>query len=103
MDRREAFADEGVWFGEVHTEPESLSAWHHHGEHATYGRVIAGSIHFEFGRDGGDSVDIGPGGYFMVPPHTVHREGNPGGAPGLVVLTRVGSGPTAFNVDAPDA
>jgi uncharacterized RmlC-like cupin family protein len=103
MDRREAFSTDEMWFGEVHNEPGLVSGWHHHGDHRSYGRIITGGIRFEFGPGGHESVEVGPNGYFFVPAHTVHREMNPSTEQGLVVLVRIGSGPTVVNVDGPDA
>jgi uncharacterized RmlC-like cupin family protein len=101
MVRSQAFDLDDVWMGEARTEPGALSGWHHHGEHDTYGLVVSGTIHFEFGPDGSESVDVGPGDYFHVPAHLVHREGNPGSDRHVVALVRLGSGPTVINVDAP--
>lgn len=101
MDRLEAFADESLWMGDVHAAPGSVSGWHHHGEHSTVGRVVSGTLRFEFGSGGHESVEVGPGDYFVVPPGVVHREGNPGADEGLVVLVRQGTGPTVINVDGP--
>jgi mannose-6-phosphate isomerase-like protein (cupin superfamily) len=42
------------------------------------------------------------GDFFVVPPHTVHREGNPGSEEQVLVGVRVGSGPTVINVEHPD-
>ena len=103
MSRAEAFASGDVWVGEVRTDPGTASAWHHHGEHATYGRVLEGSIQLEFGPGGGATLQAGDGDFFFVPPHTVHRETNPGNGEMVAVVVRVGSGPTVTNVDGPDS
>lgn len=101
--RQTAVAAEGVWVGEAHTEPGARSGWHHHGEHTTYGRVLSGHIEFEFGEAGVERVLAGPGDYFVVPPHCVHREGNPHGeVQQVVVVVRLGSGPSVINVDGPE-
>ena len=101
MERFEAFADDSLWMGDVQAAPGSVSGWHHHGEHNTVGRVLSGTLRFEFGSGGNESVEVGPGDYFVVPPGVVHREGNPGADDGLVVLVRHGTGPTVVNVDGP--
>lgn len=101
MARRQAFGDQAVWVGEVRTSPGAFSDWHHHGEHTTYGLVVSGKLRFEFGAAGEESVDAGPGSFFQVPPSLVHREGNPGTDEHLVVIFRVGSGPTVTNVPGP--
>lgn len=103
MTRRQAFATDDVWVGEVLTAPGTISGWHHHGEHTTYGRVIEGSACVEFGPDGSETLEAGPGDFFVVPPHTVHRESNPGEAEHVLVVTRIGSGPTVFEVEGPDS
>jgi uncharacterized RmlC-like cupin family protein len=78
MSRAEASVSDGVWVGEVRTDPGTMSGWHHHGEHATYGRVLKGSARVEFGPDGATTLDAQEGDFFFVPPFVVHREGNPG-------------------------
>ena len=102
MTRQTAVATDTVWVGEVHTAAHVHSGWHHHGEHTTYGRVIEGSLEFEFGANGGQTTLATSGDYFVVPPHTVHREGNPGPEAHVVMVVRVGQGPTVVNVDGPD-
>ncbi len=103
MDRQQAVATEGMWSGLVRTEPGMVSGWHHHGEHTMYGRVLSGRIEFEFGPAGAERVIADPGDYFVVPPHTVHREGNPQAVEQVVVVVRVGSGPSVINMDGPEA
>ena len=103
MLRNTAVESDGVWMGEVHAEPGAMSGWHHHGEHTTYGYVIAGHVHVDFGLGGQTSLDGGASDFFVVPPHTVHREGNVGDGEQVLVAIRVGSGPTVINVDGPDA
>lgn len=103
MARSTAFAAENLWIGEARTTAGQVSDWHHHGEHSTYGYVVAGRIRFEFGRGGDQAVEAGPGDFFSVPAHTVHREANPGAEEQVVVVVRVGTGPTVSNVEGPDA
>lgn len=103
MNRAAAFSSESVWVGEVRTDPGTTSGWHHHGEHATYGRVLTGSARVEFGPGGTTVVEAGPGDFFFVPPHTVHRESNPGATEQSLVVVRIGSGPTVINVPGPEA
>jgi uncharacterized RmlC-like cupin family protein len=103
MARKTAIAGEDVWMGEVRTDPGAMSGWHHHGEHTTYGYVVDGKVRVEFGPNGNESLEGGPGDFFMVPPHTVHREGNPGSEEHVLVALRMGTGPSVINVDGPDA
>jgi uncharacterized RmlC-like cupin family protein len=101
MRRSQAFATDNLWFGEVHTRPGEISGWHHHGEHTTHGYVVSGRVRFDFGPDGAEHAEAGPGEYFTVPPHSVHREQNPGTEEQVIVLVRSGTGPTVTNVNGP--
>jgi uncharacterized RmlC-like cupin family protein len=103
MTRKTAIAREDAWMGEVRTEPGAMSGWHHHGEHTTYGQIISGKVRVEFGPNGGESLEGGPGDFFLVPPHTVHREGNPGSEEHVLIVVRVGAGPSVINAEGPDA
>jgi uncharacterized RmlC-like cupin family protein len=102
MVRNTAVATETLWVGEVRTTPGARSGWHHHGEHTTYGHVVSGQIRFEFGPNGAESAVARAGDFFVVPPHTVHREGNPNTEEQVLVGIRIGNGPTVVNVDGPD-
>jgi len=102
MARRQVAITEDAVMMEVRTEPGVTSGWHHHGEHRTYGFIISGKVKVEFGAGGGEVLEGGPGDVFMVPPHTVHREGNPGDEEQFLKAIRIGGGPTVFNVDGPD-
>ena len=101
MVREQAVDAEGLWSGYVTTEPHMTSGWHHHGDHETSIYVVDGAIRLEFGADGGQVVEAGPGDFLHVPAHAVHREGNPGEAASHLVVTRSGHGPVTVNVDAP--
>ncbi len=103
MTRKTAVAGEDNWMGEVRTEPGVMSGWHHHGEHTTYGYIIEGSARVEFGPGGHENLEGHAGDFFIVPPHTVHREGNPGAHEHVLAVVRVGTGPSVINVDGPDA
>lgn len=102
MARKQAEIAENVVMMEVRTEPGVSSGWHHHGDLTTYGFVISGSAKIEFGAGGREVLEAGPGDLFMVPAHTVHREGNPGDGEQFLLGVRIGSGPTVINVDGPD-
>ena len=102
MTRRTAAADDQVWMGEVGTVSGAVSGWHHHGNHTTYGYVIAGKLHFDFGSGGRESLEAGQGDFFVVPSNTIHREGNPDSAEQILAGVRVGSGFTVINVEGPD-
>src|SRR6266508_1230454 len=68
----------------------------------TTDRSWAGYVTTEAGMESGpggrDVVDAQPGDFVFVPPHTVHREGNPTSAEAAVIVVRAGSGEAVFNV-----
>ena len=103
MSRAQAFATDTVWVGEVTTDPGTVSGWHPHGENSTYGRVLSGSVRVEFGPSGSTTLEGTPGDYFFVPPHTVHRESNPGSSEHVLAVVRIGSGPSVVNVEGPQS
>lgn len=100
MTRRIAQLRGDVSVIEVETEAGNVSDWHHHGEHATYGFVVGGSLRFEFGP-AGDRIDLGVGDFFHVPPGLIHRESNPGSALQVLLGMRIGHGPAVVNVSGP--
>jgi uncharacterized RmlC-like cupin family protein len=103
MDRRQAFADAGVWAGTVRTEPGILTGWHHHGAYDTYIHVLTGEARVESGPGGRDGADLGPGDWIHVPKGVVHREGSSAGSRGAeAVIVRVGHGDVVVNRDGPE-
>lgn len=101
MERQEAFATDGMWGGLVRTEPGMVSGWHHHGEYETTIYVLTGSLRMEFGPDGSNTLDAGPGDFVYVPKGAVHRESNPSAGPADIVVVRAGRGESTVNVDGP--
>jgi uncharacterized RmlC-like cupin family protein len=81
--------------------PKRPSGWHHHGDYDTYIYVLAGSLHFEFGPEGTQVVEAGPGDFVHVPRQVVHRESNRSADEGVAVAVRTGGGPPVVNVDGP--
>lgn len=98
--RRQAFAGDDRWVGHVETEPGEWSGWHHHGETDTYMYVRSGGLEFEFGLEG-ERIVVGPGDFALMPAGVVHRERTTPGAPGDIVLVRIGPGPAVVNVADP--
>ncbi len=101
MRREQAVAAERLWSGVAHTGPGMASGWHHHGDHETSVYVVSGRLRMESGPGGSRSVEASPGDFVLIPPGVVHRESNPSDEESLLVLTRVGDGPTVVNVDGP--
>jgi len=99
-----AFEGEDYLILRSRAEPGAISAWHHHGDYEVYGFIISGSERFEYGPGGKDAVVVGPGDFFHIPPHTVHRDVNPSpDETQEVVLFFRGTGPVVINVDGPDS
>ena len=101
MDRQQAFATEGTWSGFVRTESGMVSGWHHHGEYETVIYVLSGALKMEFGPNGSNSVEAGPGDFVYVPKGAVHRESNPSAEPADIIVVRAGVGEPTFNLDGP--
>ena len=101
MDRQEAFATDHLWSGFARTAVGMVSGWHHHGEYETTIYVLTGRLRMEFGPDGEDTVEAGPGDFVYVPKGAVHRESNPSGEPADIVVVRAGQGESTINVAGP--
>jgi uncharacterized RmlC-like cupin family protein len=99
----EAFADAGGWVGYLSLEPGATSGWHHHGEWDSYACVQRGRLRWEFGSDGTDAIEVGPGDTGRMPAHMVHRDVSAGTEALEMILFRAGTGPLTTNVDGPDA
>jgi uncharacterized RmlC-like cupin family protein len=99
--REQAVAGEGVWVGLVRAAPDRPSGWHHHGDYDTYFYVQSGQMRMEFGPNGSQIVEAGPGDFVHVPRHLIHREVNPSPDEASVILMRVGTGPPVVNVPGP--
>jgi uncharacterized RmlC-like cupin family protein len=78
-----------LWMGQTHVAPGANSGDHHHGDSETAIYVVSGHPVFVF-AEGREEVrlETGPGDYIFVPPHTPHREENPGGEEAVVVIAR---------------
>jgi uncharacterized RmlC-like cupin family protein len=101
MDRQQAFATDGTWSGFVRTEPGMVSGCHHHGEYETVIYVLTGALKMEFGPNGSNMVEAGPGDFVYVPKGAVHRESNPSAEPTDIIVVRAGVGESTFNLDGP--
>jgi uncharacterized RmlC-like cupin family protein len=80
----------GLWMGQTHVAPATVSANHHHGESETGIYVASGHPEFVFG-DGETErrLRTEPGDYIYVPPWVPHREENPDPeAEAIVIIAR---------------
>lgn len=102
MRREQAAATERSWAGYVTTDAGMVSGWHHHGDYESHIYVVSGGLRMESGAGGQDVVEARPGDFIFVPPHTVHREGNPTADESGLIVVRAGHGEPVFNVDGPD-
>jgi uncharacterized RmlC-like cupin family protein len=89
------------WAGWIRNEAGDAGGWHHHGANETYVYVIRGSVRTDFGPDGGESIEAGPGDFFIVPAQTVHRETTAQDSDLEAFIVRVGGEPEHVDVDAP--
>jgi uncharacterized RmlC-like cupin family protein len=101
MVREQAIAIEGMWAGLVRTEAHATSGWHHHGDHDTAVYVVEGGVRMEFGPDGREVIEAGPGDFVHVPRGVIHREGNPAARESQIIVVRAGNGPPTINVAGP--
>lgn len=107
MTRREAISgksvgSEKVWMGETHVAAGASSGNHHHGDTETAIYVVSGHPVFVFARDGEEvRLTPEPGDYVFVPPHTPHREENPGDDEAVVVIARSSQEAVVVNLDGP--
>jgi uncharacterized RmlC-like cupin family protein len=93
---------EKVWMGQTHVAPRTASANHHHGDTETAIYVVSGHPVFVFARDGAEvRLTPEPGDYVFVPPHTPHREENPGDDEAVVVIARSSQEAVVVNLDDP--
>lgn len=101
MVREQAVVTGEMWAGFVTTDAGMTSGWHHHGDHETTIYVLSGGMRIEFGAGGAERVEAGPGDFLYVPPHAIHREGNPTEETGTAVVVRAGTGEVVTNVEGP--
>jgi uncharacterized RmlC-like cupin family protein len=99
--REQAVQTEGMWSGLARTEPGMVSGWHHHGDYESTIYVLTGSLRMEFGSNGQETFDAGPGDFVFVGKGIVHRESNPSTERGAIVVVRAGHGDPVTNVEGP--
>lgn len=103
MTREEAVATDRMWAGLVRTGAGMVSGWHHHGAHESTIYVLTGALRMEFGPEGREVLEAGPGDFLYVAPGAVHRESNPTDRESHIVVARSGWGEPVVNVDGPAA
>ncbi len=103
MVREQAIAVENLWAGLVKTEAHMTSGWHHHGDHDTAVYVVEGGLRMEFGPDGREVIQAGPGDFIHIPRWAIHREGNPADRQSEIIVVRAGTGPPTINVAGPQS
>ncbi|MGA7861782.1 MAG: cupin domain-containing protein [Thermoplasmata archaeon] len=100
--RRRAFDVDGVLVAQSRVAAGIVSGWHHHGTRTLFGYAVSGSLRFDYGPGGKDSVEVHPGEYFRISPGAVHRDVNPSPTQELVVVNvLLGEGPSLVNVAGP--
>ena len=98
----EAFADATGWVGFLALPPGATSQWHHHGAWVSYAVVQRGVLRWEYGAEGADAIEVGPGDVGRMPGGVVHRDVSAGAEDLEMVLFRSGEGPLTIDVDGPD-
>lgn len=101
MTRKLTEIDEHVGLEEARNAPQTMSGWHHHGERTAYVYVVQGQLRIELGPGGREHIDVTRGDFYVMPPNTIHREGNPGSEDQVLVACFTGSGPIVVNVAGP--
>ena len=83
--------------------PGAATGAHHHGDQETILYVLEGTARYRWGDRLEHVVDVGPGDFVFIPPHTVHQEINASAAyPTVLVVTRSNPDPIVVNVPEPD-
>ena len=91
----------GVWMGEVTTEPGFRSAAHHHGDVESAIYVRRGRLRMRWGDRLEHSVDAEPGDFVFVPSHLVHQEMSISDEQLVLILARGGQENVVVNVELP--
>lgn len=105
MTRKKAALGENVVVVETDIGPQATSTWHHHGDYTAYVCVLRGGLRVEWGPGGRESLELQRGDFYVVEPHTVHRESTSGSSGSqeraVVAGFGIGSGSWATNVEGP--
>ena len=102
MTREQAIQTDGMWAGSVRTDAGMVSGWHHHGAYESAIYVLGGALRMEYGPNGEETFDAGPGDFVFVGKDVVHRESNPSDEDATIVVVRAGEGEPVVNVEGPE-
>jgi len=80
--------------------PGTTTPWHHHGSRTFVGYVIEGSVVIEVGGKD-QACPAGPGDFFRIPAHLIHRDVNATEATVLLATVAIGTGPLSFPAAGP--
>jgi quercetin dioxygenase-like cupin family protein len=84
-------------------EAGARSTWRVHPKSVWYGYQITGRLLVEFGPEGRDSVEAGPGDFVRIPAGVVHRVGAVGLESRVGVGVCIGDGDSVLHADCPPA
>jgi quercetin dioxygenase-like cupin family protein len=98
----QAFHHDQGWVGFLRLQPGASSPWHHHAEWDSYAYVTQGVLRWEFGTDGGDSIEVAAGDVGHMPAWMIHRDVSVGAEDLVMALFRAGHGSLTVDVAGPD-
>jgi uncharacterized RmlC-like cupin family protein len=101
-ERRDHFQRTGNWGDWIPNDAGDTSGWHDHAANVTYVYVSRGSIRFEFGQGGAESVVARAGDFVIVPAHTIHRKITGDDSDLEAFVIRVGGEPEEVAADGPE-
>lgn len=101
ISRETVFETENNVLVRSRVDADTTTGWHHHADRHAYGYITAGEGVIEYGASGPERRELSAPLFFHISPHTVHREIAETAME--VVVSFVGSGPLAVNVDGPGA
>ncbi|ABD56015.1 Cupin 2 protein [Jannaschia sp. CCS1] len=101
--RQTAFSGDGLWIGQCEITARDLpSQWHHHENYDSIMYMLDGRIRVDWGENGEQSFEMGPGDYGFFGRKVIHRA-QIIDAPRTCryVFVRLGEGESVVNVDGP--
>lgn len=101
--RKTVFQTENNVLVQSQIDGDTKTGWHHHGDRHAYGYMMQGHGVIEYGPAGRESRELNAPLFFHISPGTVHREVISPGEDAVVLVSFVGSGPVAVNLEGPEA